>query len=136
MSKEELIGENWVPQELKSQIMAFGPLQEHIQVGNNARNKDVLEQYCDILFPKGRIFASRQQLFQAAKIFSAPWAYQTVHVNHQFMCSYGKHKSQKNKGTTLKDDKSSVHSLSGTPLLGTTRGRKWQSFLPFDLCAR
>jgi hypothetical protein len=104
MSKEELIEKNWVTEELKSQIMSFGPLQEHIQVGNNARNKDVLEQYCGILFPKGRMFASRQQLFQAAKIFSAPGAYQTVHVNHQFMCSYGKDKSRKNKGTTLKDD--------------------------------
>jgi hypothetical protein len=104
MTMEELRDEIWLTEELKEQIDVFFPQQHHINPDNNGRDREVLAEYLAMMFPKDRLFASRQQLFEAIKYFSAPWGFMTVHSNKQFMCSYSRDSSRTSKGKSLKDD--------------------------------
>ena len=89
-AKEKLEKADWITPSILIELENYYPKKEDISPTTNERCKESFAENCAKLFPKGRIFSSKQQLKQMLIEFSKPWGGTITCVGSKFNCHFGK----------------------------------------------
>ena len=90
-TKKVPAAKQWVADGLMSEVADCFPSSASINHYNyNERDCNLFAEKGALLFPVGRIFASSNQLDQAAEFFCNAWAVEKTHPGKYIGCHYGK----------------------------------------------
>jgi hypothetical protein len=101
MTQEELSLLDWMTEDLRNEVLQHHPKKKDINQDSNDRDKTVMVAQTEKMFPSGRLFASVEQLKQAAKLFGENWGFMTNYTSHSIRCSYNRDLSKKGKNKNL-----------------------------------
>ena len=85
----ELKKKDWITTDLLTEIIGLYPSTTEKDPVSGKRDHAAFVAKAQLLFPKGRLFASFKQLDQVAKLFLDAWAISKVHAQSKICCSHG-----------------------------------------------
>ena len=104
---QRLLCKNWLTTGLVEEITSLFPMSDDITPDTGERNKEMFVINCNLLFPKGRLFASSKQLDQVAEMFLEAWAISKSLSGKKISCSYSEDTRKRKSNVFLVEDPTS-----------------------------
>ena len=79
---------DWLTPDVVREIEQYYPKQEDIDTEAGVRNGESFKRNCEKLFPKDRVFTSKNQLSQMLDLFLKPWGAVKACTGTKFHCHY------------------------------------------------